>query len=108
MLIEKKENYTFISSDENSFTEFYTSFLEAEKKLKNEHIIIQISKNCTKENLLLFIDISTKKKENNTSFVIVNKNISADNFPEFFNIVPTLQEAEDVIEMEAIERELGF
>ena len=31
-----------------------------------------------------------------------------DDFPDNFNIVPTLQEAEDVIEMENIERDLGF
>ena len=39
---------------------------------------------------------------------MVNANIDIDDFPDYFNIVPTLQEAEDVIEMEAIERELGF
>jgi hypothetical protein len=31
-----------------------------------------------------------------------------DDFPENFNIVPTLTEAEDVLEMESMERELGF
>ena len=90
------------------FTAFYTSFIKAEKELKNVHIIVRVPENSTKENLLLFLDISTIKKENNTSFVIVNKTINIDEFPESFNIVPTLQEAEDVIEMEAIERELGF
>ena len=29
-------------------------------------------------------------------------------FAESINIVPTLQEAEDILEMEAIERSLGF
>ena len=31
-----------------------------------------------------------------------------DDYPEDFNIVPTLIEAEDIIEMENMERELGF
>lgn len=31
-----------------------------------------------------------------------------DDFPENFNIVPTLIEAVDILEMEAMERELGF
>jgi hypothetical protein len=110
MQLEKKENYTLISSDENSFKEFYTSFLEVEKEFKSEHIIIKISGtiNRTNKDLLLFLNISTQKKKNGTSFVIVNLDVDADNFPETFNIVPTLQEAEDIIEMEAIERELGF
>ena len=110
MLTVKKENYTLISSDENSFSEFYNSFLESEKELNKEHIILQISDdiNVNNKDFLLFLDIATQKKENGTSFVIVNTNVDVDDFPENFNIVPTLQEAEDVLEMEAIERELGF
>jgi ribosomal protein S4 len=108
--VEKKENYTLISSDENSFKEFYTSFLEAEKEFKSEHIIIQISDafEIANKDLSLFLEIAAQKKENGTSFVIVSLEVDADNFPETFNIVPTLQEAEDIIEMEVIERELGF
>jgi hypothetical protein len=110
MLIEKKENYTLISSDENSFSNFFKSFLEKEKTLEKDHLILQFSNNIntSKEEFLLFLSVAVSKKENGTSFVIINSNISIDNFPENFNIVPTLQEAEDVIDMEAIERELGF
>ncbi|MGK0448376.1 MAG: hypothetical protein ACJA2M_002166 [Polaribacter sp.] len=35
-------------------------------------------------------------------------NINIHDFPENFNIVPSLIEAEDILEMEAMERELGF
>ena len=62
----------------------------------------------SKKEFLQFLDFSEYKKENGTSFVIVNSNINIDDFPENFNIVPTLQEAEDILEMEAIERELEF
>ena len=110
MLIEKKSNYTLISSDENSFKEFYTSFLKTEKKFKEENLILEVTDkiNVIKEDFLLFLSVSENKKENGTSFVIVNTTINVDDFPETFNIVPTLIEAEDIIEMEAIERELGF
>ena len=47
-------------------------------------------------------------QQNGTSFAIVNNNIDVDKFPEWFNIVPTLVEAEDVLEMEAIQRDLGL
>ena len=75
-----------------------------------ENLIVQISNdiNITKEDFLLFLSIAKQKKENSTSLVIVYKDINIDDFPEDFNIVPTLVEAEDIIEMEAIERELGF
>ena len=42
------------------------------------------------------------------SFVVIKSGINIDDFPESVNIVPTLQEAEDILEMEAIERDLGF
>jgi hypothetical protein len=110
MIIEKKENYLLISSNENSFKEFYASFLETKKDVTNEHIIIKISEtlNCTNTNLVSFLNFATQKKQNGTSFVVVYKNVDVDDFPENFNIVPTLQEAEDIIEMEVIERALGF
>ena len=110
MLIEKKENYKLIYSDENSFSKFYSSFLKKEKEFDKENLIVQISNdiNITKEDFLLFLSIAKQKKENSTSLVIVYKDINIDDFPEDFNIVPTLVEAEDILEMEAIERELGF
>jgi hypothetical protein len=110
MLLEKKENYTLITSDENSFLDFYSSFLKKKELLNKEHVLLQISNkiNTSFEDFLLFLSIAEEKKENGTSFVIINSNISIDNFPENFNIVPTLIEAEDILEMEAMERELGF
>lgn len=110
MIIEKKENYTLISSDENSFSDFYTSFLKIEKDFKKENLVLFISDeiNTTIKEFSLFLDSIKKKKD--TSFVIVYNNvrINIDDLPENFNIVPTLTEAEDILEMEAIERELGF
>ncbi|WP_439130541.1 hypothetical protein [Polaribacter sp.] len=110
MQIEKKEKYTLISSDENSFSDFYSTYLNNLPQLKDEHIIIEISDkiNVKKEDFFLFLSTSEEKKENGKSFVIINTKINVNDFPENFNIVPTLIEAEDILEMEAIERELGL
>lgn len=110
MQIEKKEKYTLVSSDENSFSEFYKSFTSEVSKLTNEHLILEISDeiDTKKEDFLLFLSVAEYKKENGTSFVIINKTINIDDFPENFNIVPTFIEAVDILEMEAMERELGF
>ncbi|MCL7752995.1 hypothetical protein [Polaribacter sp. Z022] len=110
MQIEKRDNYTLILSETSSFTEFYNSFLIEEKKHIDNNIVIQFSDNIniTTEDYLLFLNISVTKKQNGTSFVIISSDIDIDDFPENLNIVPTLQEAEDVIEMEDIERDLGF
>jgi hypothetical protein len=110
MLIEKKENCTFINTDENLFSEFYNSFLKKEQGFEKENLVLQISADIstTKEDFLLFLSIAQQKRENGTSFVLVCNTINIDDYPENFNIVPTLLEARDIIEMEAMERELGF
>ena len=77
---------------------------------EKEHLVILISDNIitSKKEFMLFLDFSDKKKENGTSFVIVNSTINIDDFPKKYNIVTTIIEAEDILEMEEIERELGF
>ena len=110
MDIKKKKKYILISSDENSFSDFYNLFLTHKNDFDKEHLVLLVpgTLKVSKKEFLQFLDFSEYKKENGTSFVIVNSNINIDDFPENFNIVPTLQEAEDVLEMEAIERELDF
>jgi hypothetical protein len=110
MQIEKKSNYRLLTSNTNSFIDFYNEFVSIEEETKKENIIIKISEtiNTTKEDLSLFLSVAKSKKENGTSFVIISRNVNIDDFPDTFNIVPTIEEAEDIIEMEAIERELGF
>jgi hypothetical protein len=110
MQIKEATNYTLISSDEDSFKEFQKSVFKKIKDFDKNHLIIQISEelNIDKKDFLLFLKIAEQKKENGTSFVVLNSSVNADDFAENLNIVPTLQEAEDILEMETIERELGF
>ena len=92
------------------FSEFYTSFLKKEQGFEKENLVLQISTDIktTKEDFLLFLSITEQKRKDGTSFVLVCNTINIDDYPENFNIVPTLLEAKDIIEMEAMERELGF
>ncbi|MGY0407656.1 MAG: hypothetical protein ACWIPJ_04785 [Polaribacter sp.] len=110
MRIERKTNYTLISSDENSFEEFYTVFLQKKDDFKKNHIVLQFSDNISVANqkILLLLDLSKQKKEDGRSFIIVYKNVNVNDFPENLIIVSTLTEAEDVLEIEELERELGF
>ncbi|MFT5147008.1 MAG: hypothetical protein ACI9H1_001734 [Polaribacter sp.] len=110
MQIKEATNYTLISSDEDSFKEFQKSVFKKIKDFDKNHLILQISEELSidKKDFLLFLKIAEQKKENGTSFVVLNASVNADDFAESLNIVPTLQEAEDILEMETIERELGF
>jgi hypothetical protein len=110
MKIEKKDTYTLISSDESSLKVFQNSLFEKINDFETAHLILQISDGVQMNNkeFSLFLNIAKQKQQNKTSFVIINSYIQSDDFPDYLNVVPTLQEAEDILEMETIERELGF
>ena len=105
MNIQKKESYT-LASIGTSFDEL-TAELD---DLKSNHLVVEVSENLNIDDTIisLFLELATSFKQNGMSFVVVKSGIDIDDFPENLNIVPTLQEAEDVLEMEAIERDLGF
>ena len=110
MEISQKENYTYITSNESSFPDFMTAFNAENLAIVENHKIIELSDNLntTLNELCLFLSIAEKHKENGISFVIICTGIDIDKIPDEINVVPTLHEAEDVLEMEAIERDLGF
>ncbi|WP_431166436.1 hypothetical protein [Tenacibaculum halocynthiae] len=110
MNIIQKNNYNLISSNESSFEIFIENFDENYNNLKGKHLIVEISpkNNFTEKNILVFLKYADLQQQSGTSFVVICNEVNVDNFPESFNIVPTLVEAEDIIEMEDIQRDLGF
>ena len=62
----------------------------------------------TLEELLCFLEISNQQRAAQKSFVLVNKAVHIDHVPEELMVVPTLEEAKDVIDLEEIQRDLGF
>ena len=55
-----------------------------------------------------FSDLAKMHKKNKKSFVVVADDIDFNNVPTSINTVPSLLEAHDIIQMEEIERDLGF
>lgn len=110
MKITKDNKFTLIKPINNSLEYLLKSIEEKPSKFKGEHLILDFSEkiNTKLEELLLFLSYSTKHKENGTSFVIISEGINIDKIPEELSIVPTFTEAIDILEMDAIERELGF
>lgn len=91
-----------------------TAFLEkvtaGYADLKGKNVIIDLSaqEGLSLKDALVYLPISDKHRKAKNSFVLVLKDFDIDEAPEELIIVPTLQEAHDVIEMEEIERDLGF
>ena len=110
MEISNPKEYTLIIADENSFNEFHTAFTKQNLDHVTNHKIVQLSDNLntTLNDLSLFLNIAENHRENGISFVIICNGIDVDEIPDEINVAPTLHEAEDVLEMEAIERDLGF
>ena len=110
MKVEEKKNYKILRDQKDSVKDF-ASFLESiHESLEDENLVIDILRYGTLEleELLTFLPLSNRHRKNKKSFVIVNDTINIDRVPEELNVVPTLLEAEDIIQMEEIERELGF
>jgi len=104
MEVSEKNHYTLVKLQESSFDEFEKRFIE----INSNHIIVTLSEdlNMSKKNISFFLETAKIQKINNKSFVVVKSGIDIDEIPELLNITPTLGEAEDFLEMEAIERDL--
>jgi len=111
MKISVGEKYTVLVDDRGDVVAF-ANYLEhiVPKKFEEDHLVIDLLKfeELNLEELVAFIKISTYHRASKHSFVLVNNAIDIDDIPDELVVVPTLQEAEDIIEMEEIERDLGF
>ena len=110
MLVEKQDDQTIIKPKEKSISDFFVGFNKNYSTFKNENLILDFSdlKGVKTENILVFLHFAEEHRNNGTSFVLVVNDIDFDNLPDEIIAVPTLTEAKDIIEMEKIERDLGF
>ena len=110
MILSKTKKYTLIKPTQKTVKEFLQEFEKKSQEFINEHLIIDFSNyfNTKIKEILLFLDKSKEYKQRGTSFVLIFKDIDIDSIPEEINVVPTFKEALDIIEMDAIERDLGF
>lgn len=110
MKTAKKDNYLLIENENNSLTDFSTELTKHHNDLKNDNLVVDLTlyKDLVTEQLLSFLEISNVHRAENKSFVLVNDAVGIDELPEELVVVPTLQEAEDMIQMDEIQRDLGF
>ena len=110
MKITKKEKYTTLKPGEESLDIFLNNLEKSIFNFKGEHLILDFSEkiNVNLKELLLFLKLSNQQRKNGTSFVIIFEGVDIDKIPDEINVVPTFTEALDILEMDAIERDLGF
>lgn len=111
MKIENHPNFVVLEDEKNDISDFASFIgLQIPSKYKKQNVVLNLLKYDSLKlfELLLFLKVSNIHRKTKQSFVIVNDAISIDEVPYEMIVVPTLQEAEDIIEMEEIERDLGF
>lgn len=110
MIITKSESTSIVTNESMTITEFVKKLTDGYSGLKNDNIIVNlfsINKISTGD-LLEFLPLSNEHRGKHKSFVIVASGVDFNNTPEQLEVVPSLQEAHDLIEMEEIERDLDF
>ncbi|MFL9843288.1 ribonuclease Z [Flavobacterium rhizosphaerae] len=110
MKVDKKGDTVILrhtKGDVHSFSEKITGEYNS---FKESHIIIDLTHDTSVglSDVLLFLTLSNKHRKAKKSFVIVVNDFDFDEAPEEMVLVPTLLEAHDIIQMEEIERDLGF
>ena len=81
------------------------------KSFSSLNIVVDLSliKPVLSKHIKDFVELAGHHKNlSNKSFVIVTGPISLKRLPEGLNVVPTLHEALDTVEIEEIERDLGI
>jgi hypothetical protein len=110
MRINIEKNTTVVEAVNPSFENFFNDFQLKYKSLEKNNMIVDLSpyKGITKENIKIFLPIDDSQKKSRKSLVFVVKKFDYNKTNHQLVVVPTLQEAHDLIEMDEIERDLGI
>lgn len=111
MKIENHPNFVVLEDEKDDIIDF-AAFIENQisSKYKGQNVVLNLLKYNSMDlpQLLQFLKTSNLHRKTKQSFVIVNDSLDFDDIPFEMIVVPTVQEAGDIIEMEEIERDLGF
>lgn len=110
MKVEEKGHTVIIKDTKGDTASFRETITGEYNSYKDKNIVLDLTsnKNVALDDILSFIKLSNKHRKAKKSFVIVVNDFDFNEAPEEMLVVPTVLEATDIIEMEEIERDLGF
>ena len=110
MIIDNDGNITIITQEGASIQSLVKNIEEAYEKFKNDHLVICLTslKPIKLQEIVEFLRLSNNHRGAKKSFVVVSDMVNLDEMPDEIIVVPSMQEAYDIIEMEDMERDLGF
>ncbi|WP_452219764.1 ribonuclease Z [Lacinutrix salivirga] len=110
MILDQDGNISIITQEKASIIELVKKIEALYPKFENNNIIVNLTSinKITLQDVIEFLRISNTHRASKHSFVVVTNAINANETPDEIIVVPTVQEAYDIIEMEEMERDLGF
>ncbi|MFZ4106019.1 ribonuclease Z [Flavobacterium sp.] len=110
MKVDQKDHFTVIKDTQGNIQNFLEKITHEHATFKTQNLILDIThnKNVEIKDIKLFSDLSKAHCKGKKSFVLVASKIDFNAIPIQLTVVPSIQEAQDIIEMEEIERDLGF
>ncbi|KFF05628.1 hypothetical protein [Flavobacterium reichenbachii] len=110
MKVDQKGHTVTIKDTQKDVNSFLEKVTQQFKTFEKHNIIIDLSSDSalTEKDLKLFLPLSKTHKKAKKSFVIVVSDLDFNAISDKLLVVPSLLEAHDIIEMEEIERDLGF
>ena len=108
MKVETKGNSTIIKDTESDLVVFLMKVTHEYKSFESKNMIIDLSgyEKLSSKEIATFLPLSQTHRKAKKSFVVVGNTDSSATGKVV--VVPTVQEALDTIEMDEIERDLGF
>ncbi|WP_394760150.1 ribonuclease Z [Flavobacterium sp.] len=110
MKVEEKGHTIIIKDTQGDLTSFLLKLDHDYTTFSKHNLIIDLSsyKSLITKDVLLFTDLCKKHKKRKKSFVMVASEFDFNSNTKNIVVVPSILEAHDIIEMEEIERDLGF
>lgn len=110
MIFDKEGTTTTIFQEKTALPIFLQNLNKEYPKLMHDNIIVNLFsfESLSADDILEFLQLSNQHRNSGKSFVLVTDKVSYEEVPDEICLVPTLQEAQDIIEMEEIERDLGL
>ncbi len=110
MKVDQKGHTITIRNTESDFTAFLMKITHQYKTFEKHNLIIDLlsDDSVDMKKVVSFTPLSKQHKKSKKSFVIVADNLDFNAIPSKLTVVPSVLEAHDIIEMEEIERDLGF
>ena len=110
MKVDQKGHTIIIKDTQSDVVSFLMKVTHEYKTFEKHNIVIDLSQHhdLSLKAINSFLLLSKTHRKSKKSFVVVAKGINFNAVSAQLTMVPTLLEAHDVIEMEEIERDLGF